>query len=112
MILVGFTAWVDVATEVEDFVFALVGAAGLVGIAATIVNLLKEKFGIAVIGLLLPPVGIVAAFRLGRPHSPWGRLFYGDDKRARAEARFSDRRPPWRPRKHEAASGQSAAGSG
>jgi hypothetical protein len=113
MILVGFTAWVDVATEVEDIVFALVGGFGLVGIMATVMNLAKEKFGTAVVGFLLPPIGIVAAFRLGRPHSLWARMFYGDDKKRRAETRFSGgRRPPWRPRKREAASGQSHAGSG
>ena len=113
MILVGFTAWVDVAEKVEATVFALVGAFGLVGIAAAIVNLAKEKLGIAVLGFLIPPIGIVAAFRLGRPRSPWARLFYGEDKRQRAEERFANgRRLPWPRRKREAASGQSAAGPG
>src|SRR5215211_2315273 len=50
MILVGFSAWVDVATEVEDVVVALVGGFGLVGIVATVMNLAKEKFGTAVVG--------------------------------------------------------------
>jgi hypothetical protein len=113
MVLVGFTAWVDVADEVEAVVFALVGAFGLVGIAATVVNLAKEKFGIAILGFLIPPIGIVAAFRLGRPHSLWARFFYRDHKRKRAEERFANgRRPPWPGRKREAASGQSPAGSG
>jgi hypothetical protein len=113
MILVGFTAWVDVADEVEAVVFALVGAFGLVGIAATVVNLAKEKFGIAILGFLIPPVGIVAAFRLGRPHSLWARFFYREHKRKRAEERFANgHRPSWPGRKREAASGQSAAGSG
>ena len=113
MILVGFSAWVEVATEVEDVVFALVGSAGVIGIAATVVNLAKEKFGIAVIGFLLPPVGIVAAFRLGRPHSMWARIFYGEQKTKRAEQRFSGGlHLPWRTRKQQRASSQSAAGSG
>jgi hypothetical protein len=113
MILVGFTAWVDVATEVEDVVFALAGASGLIGVAATVVNLAKEKFGIAVIGFLIPPIGVVAAFRLGRPHSMWARIFYGEDKTQRAAARFAGgRHPPWRRRKQEPAASQSAAGSG
>ena len=113
LILVGFSAWVDVADKVEEIVFALVGAFGLIGIAATVVNLAKEKFGIAIIGFLIPPIGIVAAFRLGRPHSLWARLFYGDHKRERAKARFSGgHHLPGRGHKAKAASGQSAAGSG
>ena len=113
MILVGFTAWIDVAEKVEATVFALVGAFGLVGIAATVVNLAKEKFGIAILGFLVPPLGIVAAFRLGRPHSLWARLFYRDHKRQRAEERFGGGHRLSRPgRKGAAASGQSAAGSG
>jgi hypothetical protein len=111
MILVGFTAWVEVATEVEDIVFALVGGFGLVGILATIVNLMKEKFGIAIIGFLIPPVGIVAAFRLGKPHSPWARMFYGDDKKARAAERFT-KRDKDKPAPDAEPAGQSAAGSG
>jgi hypothetical protein len=113
MITVGFTAWVDVADEVEAVVFALVGAFGLVGIAAAVVNLAKEKFGIAILGLLIPPLGIAAAFRLGRPHSLWARLFYREHKRKRAEERFANgRRLPWAGHKRAAASSQSAAGSG
>ena len=113
MILVGFTAWVDVADAVEAVVFALVGAFGLTGIVAAVVNLAKEKFGIAILGFLIPPVGIIAAFRLGRPRSLWARLFYPEDKRKRAEERFAEGpRLPWRGRKREAASTQSAAGSG
>src|SRR5215211_28553 len=46
MVLVGFTAWVDVATEVEDLVFAVVGAFGAVGVVMALVNLAKEKFGV------------------------------------------------------------------
>jgi hypothetical protein len=112
MILVGFSAWVELAKDVEDVVFALVGAFGIVGIFATIVNLAKEKFGMAVLGFLIPPIGIVAAFRLGRPHSLWARLFYREAKCRRAEERFANGRRPWRGRKRDAASTQSAAGSG
>jgi hypothetical protein len=113
LILVGFSAWVDVADKVEEIVFALVGGFGLIGIAAALVNLAKQKFGIAILGFLIPPIGIVAAFRLGRPRSLWARLFYRDRKRQRAEARFSGgHHLPGLRHKGEAASGQSAAGSG
>jgi hypothetical protein len=97
MILVGFTAWVDVASAVAGAVFAIVGAFSAIGIVLAVVNLAKEKFGVAVGGLLLPPVGLVGAFRLGRPHSLWARLFYGDEKRARASERFGAPEPGERP---------------
>jgi hypothetical protein len=112
MVLVGYAAWVDVATEVEDAVFAIVGAFGLVAILLTLVNLAKEKFAIAVIGLFVPPVGLVGAFRLGRPHSLWARLFYRSArKRERARERFGKRSRASRAEPRPAA-GQSAAGPG
>jgi hypothetical protein len=107
MVLVGFTAWVDVATEVEDAVFAFVGAFGLVTILLALVNLAKEKFGTAIVGLFIPPVGLVGALRLGRPHSLWARL-YSEHKKARARARFGEPTPAPAP---QSAAGQSAAGS-
>ena len=90
IVLVGFRAWVDVADEVEDEVFALVGAFGLAAIALAIVNLAKEKFATAAIGLLIPLVGLLGAVRLGKPGSAWARLFYRSEaKRARAASRFA-----------------------
>jgi hypothetical protein len=95
MVLVGFAAWLDVATKVEDEVFAIVGFFGLGTILFAVVNLAKEKFGMAALGLVFPPVGWVSAFRLGRAHSLWGRLFYRSDaKKARARERFGDRATP------------------
>lgn len=89
MVLVGFTAWLDVAKSVEDGVVAFVGAFGLTAIALAIVNISKEKFGMAVASLLLPPVGLVGAIRLGKPGSMWAKLFYrGESKTASAAERF------------------------
>jgi hypothetical protein len=125
-VLVGFSAWVDVAESVEDGVFAVVGFFGLATILFAFANAAKEKFGIALIGLLIPLVGLVGAFRLARPESLWARLFYRDAKRERARKRFQGRESPW-PWRHgragdEGPSGgegggpgaapQSAAGSG
>jgi len=112
MVLVGFTAWIDVATEVEDAVFAIVGAFGVLTIVFTLVNLAKEKFVMALIGLFVPPVGLVGAFRLGRPRSLWARLFYRSErKKTRARERFA--KPKVRGRADpQPATGQSAAGSG
>ncbi len=112
MVLVGYTAWIDVATEVEDAVFAIVGAFGVVGILVALVNLAKEKFGIALVGLFVPPVGLVGALRLGRPNSLWARLFYRENQRARAKARFEGKRASDQPAEPRPAAGQSAAGPG
>jgi hypothetical protein len=109
MVLVGFTAWLDVATEVEDAVFAVVGAVGVLALLIALVNAAKEKFGMALVGIFIVPVGLVGAFRLGRPHSLWARLFYREHKKERARMRFGDRSPT--PASQPAA-GQSAAGSG
>lgn len=111
MVLVGFTAWVDVATAVEDAVFAFVGAFGALTILIAVVNLAKEKFGVALIGLLVPPIGLVGALRLAKPGSLWAR-FYRERTMARARARFGEPAPP--PASGPAPSGstQSPAGSG
>ena len=107
MVLVGFTAWVDVATAVENAVFAFVGAFGALTILIAVVNLAKEKFGVALIGLLVPPVGLVGALRLAKPGSLWAR-FYRERTMARARARFGEPPPP----APGPAPSQSAAGSG
>ena len=90
MVLVGYHRVGRVATEVEDVVFAIVGAFGVLAIVVAVVNLAKEKFGMAVVGLFILPVGLVGAFRLGKPHSLWARVFYRERKKARARARFGD----------------------
>ena len=109
MVLVGFTAWVDVATEVEDAVFAFVGAFGVLAILVALVNLAKEKFGVALVGLFISPVGLVGAFRLGQAALPVGARFYRERKTRRGRGRGSASPP--RDRSAGRAS-QSAAGSG
>jgi hypothetical protein len=104
MVLVGFTAWVDVAATVESAVFAVVGAFGVVAILIAVINLAKEKFRVALVGLFFPPVGLVGALRLAKPHSLWAR-FYGEHKRELARARFGGATP-------QPATGPSAADSG
>lgn len=91
MVLVGFSAWVEVADSVENEVFAVVGFFGVAAIAIALVNAAKEKFGMAVASLVVPPVGLVGALRLGRPHSVWAKLLYRSDaKREKAKRRFTD----------------------
>jgi hypothetical protein len=98
MVLVGFRGWIDAATEVEDGVLALVGSAGLIGIVFALVNAAKEKFGMAILGFIVPLVGPIGAFRLGKPHSVWAKLFYRHGKLERSEKRFAGPRgePFWR----------------
>jgi hypothetical protein len=98
MVLVGFRGWLDAATRVEDEVFALVGAAGAIGILLALINIAKEKFGMALLGLIVPLVNLVGAFRLAKPHSLWAKLFYRHGKRERSEQRFSGPRgrPFWK----------------
>jgi hypothetical protein len=112
MILIGFTAWVDVATQVADAVFAIVGAFSVVAILVALVNLSKEKFIVAAAGLFILPVGVVGAARLGRPRSLWARAFYRDGKLARSRARFGEEAAAPPPQQTRPAAGQSAAGSG
>ncbi len=89
VVLVGFSAWIDVADEVEEGVFAAVGFFGVGAILLALVNLAKEKFGMAAAGLAIPPVGLVGAVRLAKPGSMWARLFYRSEaKRARVRRRF------------------------
>ncbi|MGH2925913.1 MAG: hypothetical protein ACRDK1_08080 [Solirubrobacterales bacterium] len=110
MVLVGYTAWVDVATEVEDVVFAIVGAFGLLAIGLAMVNLSKEKFATAAVGLFILPVGLVGAFRLGKPRSLWSRAFYREGQKARARERFGAPAGDDSASESDATAGQSAAG--
>ena len=93
IVLVGFNAWAEVATTVADAVVALAGVVAGVTLLLVVVNLAKEKFGMALFGLLFPPVAATGAVRLAKPHSLWARL-YGDEKAARAEARYGGESAP------------------
>jgi hypothetical protein len=88
MILIGFTAWVDVADDVEREVFGAVGLFGLAALVVAFINAAKEKFGFAAASLFLLPVGLIGALRLAKPHSIWAHFFYSEEKRGRATQRF------------------------
>ena len=95
VVLVGFAAWADVAKDVETGVFAVVGFFGLIALILSFVNLAKEKYVMALVGLFVPPVGLVGAIRLARPYSLWARIFFSGERRRRAEVRFQGRESPW-----------------
>jgi hypothetical protein len=88
MLLVGLSAWIDVADSVEHVVFATVGAIGVIGIGLAVVNAAKQKPWLAVLSLAIPVAGIPGAIRLGKPTSIWARAFYGEGKLGRARSRF------------------------
>jgi hypothetical protein len=98
MLLVGFRGWIAAATDVEDAVFAITGAAGVLGIVLALVNAAKEKFGMAIVSVLIPLAGLPSAFRLGKPHSVWAKLFYRHGQRDRSQRRFAGSRgePFWK----------------
>jgi hypothetical protein len=69
-----------------------------VNLAFAVVAILKGRSVLGVVGVFVPLVAAVAAVRLARPHSFWGRRWYpaGSARRRRAEARFPPgRRTRW-----------------
>ena len=99
LLLVGFRAWIDAADDVEAATFAIVGAIGLSAIVVALVNAAKEKFGFALISLVLPIVGVIGAVRLAKPHSLWARS-YRAGRREHSERRYSGEaaKPFWKRR--------------
>jgi hypothetical protein len=89
-LLVGFSAWVKLADDVGDAVFGVVGAAGVLGIVLALACAAKEKFWMALAGLLVWPVGAVGAFRLAKPHSLWAHRFYRDGRLQRSRERYPE----------------------
>lgn len=60
----------------------------IVAIGLSIVTCLKGKLTLGLLSIFLPPVGLIAAYRLARPGSIWAQLFYSPEQRTRAQARF------------------------
>ena len=79
-------------TPKEDSFYELFGAS-----AGHLVNAAKEKFRMALVGLLFWPAAVATAARLAKPHSVWARLVYrkrwfsphGDRKLERSKARYA-----------------------
>ncbi len=107
--ILGLSVWVDAADDVAAGVHAAVGTFGLIGLSLAAVNFVKEKFGVGAIGLFIWPVAIVGAFRLGKPGSPWSRLFYKDARRQRAIDRFGEPRRERKKGNGETAHGDNSA---
>jgi hypothetical protein len=85
----GLRLWVDAAEDVEAEVVTVVGVIGLFGFVCAVVNATKEKFGMALLSIVIPVIGFIGAMRLARPSSLWARAFYSKAKVERAEERFA-----------------------
>jgi hypothetical protein len=65
--------------------------AAVLAIAVVVICFLKERRAHGTAGILVQPLAIYGACRLGKPDSYWAKRFYGErnpKKQARAEARF------------------------
>jgi hypothetical protein len=59
-----------------------------VAIGLSIITCLKGKLTLGLLSIFVPPVGLVAAYRLARPGSIWAQLFYNSEQIAHARTRF------------------------
>jgi hypothetical protein len=96
LMLVGFSPFSDDASNGQ-----LAASVTLViNLTFVLMSALKGRTVLAVLGLFVPLVALVAACRTGRPHSPWARRFYraGSRRATRAEHRFpAGKRHRWDP---------------
>jgi len=65
-------------------VFAIV----ILNICLSVITCLKGKLTLGLLSIFLPPVGLIAAWRLARPDSIWAQLFYPPEKTNAARQRF------------------------
>lgn len=111
LVILGVRIWIDLASGVERGIVAAVGTFGGFNLLLVLVNLTKEKFATALVGLVVSPVCVVGALRLAKPSSPWAKRFYGEKKMKRAVERHErDEARTSRLLRRDGA--QSAAGSG
>jgi hypothetical protein len=57
-------------------------------IVLSVITCLKGKLTLGLLSIFLPPVGLVAAYRLARPGSVWAQRLYDEAKRDRSRRRF------------------------
>jgi hypothetical protein len=73
---------------------SVLGIAALLGLdlGCSVIAALKGKYTSAVVGVLVPLVGLVAAIRLAKPESPWARRWYAEGSRRLTRATARDER--------------------
>jgi hypothetical protein len=83
LLLMGF-----IPVSADDGIFTILATIA-VGLGIAIVAVLKGKYLLGVVGMLVPIIGLVGAIRLAKPGSPWARRRYapGTAKLARATRR-------------------------
>jgi hypothetical protein len=95
LLLVG-TSPFGIEEEEREFPRAIASAVIGVNVVLALVTFLKGRLMLGLLSIFLPPVGLVAALRLAKPHSPWAGWFYkrNESKLARSHTRFDsgDRR--------------------
>jgi len=89
LVLLGLRVFIDLADGVEEVIRGIVVAVGGVEIIVALANVIKGKYFLAVISLVVPLIGLVGALRLAKPNSLWARWFYQEKKTKRAKIRFA-----------------------
>jgi len=60
-------------------------------VVLALVTFLKGRLMLGLVSIFLPPVGLICAVRLAKPHSPWARWSYDEAKVERSHRRFDER---------------------
>ncbi len=107
---VGLPFWIDVFEAllttagmkdrvVSESSTAILATVQVIAVLLAATAIYKGKRLLAVVGVFVPLVGLVAAIRLAKPRSRWARRFYGEAKLRRSHVRFSGERadPPVAP---------------
>ncbi|WP_067488123.1 hypothetical protein [Actinomadura hibisca] len=93
---VGFEGFgADQATEQQfgrAFLIAVYVASLVLNLALAVVTLLKGKIWTGLLGLFVPLLLFLGAFRLARPGSPWSRWYYHPHSRKYRRAVWRERR--------------------
>jgi hypothetical protein len=66
-----------------------IATSALIGVFLAYVCFRKGKLMWGVVGVYIPPVGIIGALRLARPESAWAKKHYGVAKMKRSRARYA-----------------------
>ncbi|MFH5228752.1 hypothetical protein [Antrihabitans spumae] len=84
----------------SEFVSGTIGSSGwwlsicylLIGLAISVVCMLKGKFVTGIVGVMVEPIAIIGALRLAKPDSWWARRRYATKpaRMQRARARFGE----------------------
>ncbi len=96
LMLVGFSPFETDASDGE----VVLGISIVLNVVFVLMAIFKGRTVLAVVGLFVPIVALVAVCRLARPRSPWAGRFYREGSRrlTRSRKRFPEgRRMRWEP---------------